>query len=606
VSIPGNNRRSSLVGALGALALLGGSLAPWSPVAAQTAPASSDSTNAGFSVVLPNLLTYYVQHGGVRTFGQALSHDFQLLGRRVQIFENGVLEQRTDGNLQMLDLLGDALPLTHAAGAVFPGPDPDLVASDPPLASPTYQTQALAAIDAGLLASAAPDLWNDLPVSFGATFRGTVACTDLPSSQPCDDRRLTLAALDLWGLPTSAPASDPTNPDLVYLRFQRGIMQFSQSTGVTQAVPVGTWFKRVLVGTDLPDDLQQDVVGSRYLAQYAPSLGLGVARPSELPATSLAAAFTTSSTLSTAGFPVAADVGTPVFAPALPTFGATTAQTPALFTSGPTNGLTPTASPTPNGTPGPQASAVSAAGSPTAVVGLTTAAATPSTPLGPDPCAGDEQILFAPKKPYVGTDVLVAVTSATHHDMRTVRLTGPVKSGPVNERPGLNGWVWEWTISPTIDGWYDFTFYVDGARACATSGFNALPAFGATALPTASPTPAPFSTATPVATPTALPTATAVPVPSLAATSPVDPASGACAGHLLRINGANFGTTQAALNGNVLFAATGGTVVGTILSWTNNTILLTVPTGLAGGTAQIVVTTVAGASNPLSYQLGSC
>jgi hypothetical protein len=537
------------------------------------------------------MLTYYQQHGGARTFGQTLSHDFQLLGRRVQIFEHGVLEQRNDGSLQMFDLMGEALPLTHAAGATFPDPDPDVNANNPPVDSPSYQTQALAAIDAGVLDSEAPDTWNGLSVNFNSTFRGSVTCTDLPSTQPCDDRQLLMAALDLWGLPTSAPVADPGNPDLVYLRFQRGIMQFSQSTGVTQAVPIGMWFKQVLLGTDLPDDLLQDVVGSRYFAQYAPTLGLGVARPGELPATSLAAAFSASNTLFTAGANAPGDPsGTPVLASAFPTFVTNT---------------TPTASTTasPVGTPGATPSLV---GTVTSSAPVATAAPTASTPFGPDPCAGDEQILFAPKKPYAGTDVLIAVTSATHHDARTVRLTGPVKTGPVNERPGLNGWVWEWTISPTTDGWYEFTFYTDDARACATSGFNALPAFGATAAPAASLTPSSFATLTPTPTATVTPSPTAIPAPSLATTGAADPPSGACAGHLLRLNGNNFGATQALLNGNVLFAGSSGTSVATILSWTNSTILVTVPSGLAGGTAQIVVTTASGASSPLGYQVGSC
>jgi hypothetical protein len=242
-----------------------------------------------------------------------------------------------------------------------------------------------------------------------------------------------------------------------------------------------------------------------------------------------------------------------------------------------------------------------ATGTPSAI---SSTSAVPTGPEGPDPCAGDEQIYFAPKKPYVGTDVLVAVTSATHHDVRTVRLTGPVKTGPVNERPGLNGWVWEWTITPATEGWYGFTFYTDGARACADSGFNALPAFGATPVPSATATAAPFATATPIATLTVTPTSTAVPAPSLATTGALDPSTGACAGRLLRLSGENFGATQAALNGNVLFIGSSGQSVATILSWTNSSILMTVPTGSVAGDYQIVVTTTSGATTPLTYHVG--
>jgi hypothetical protein len=603
-----------LAGALSALFLFGGTFAQWSPVGAQTIPLHTDRARSvpadgGFSIALPTFQTYVDQHGGSRTLGLPLSNDFQLLGRRVQIFERAVLQQRSNGSVLVLDLLSDALPLVHADGATFPTADPDLVAAIPALDSPTYQDQALAAIDSGWLDATAPDDWNDLPVQFGATFRGSVSCTDLPSS-PCDQRSLQRDALDVWGLPTSAPTADPNNPDLVYQRFQRGIMQFSQSTGQTEAVPLGAWFKRVLIGANVPDDLAADLMGSRYLAQYSASLPLGVSRATELPATSLASAFSAPATIITAGAGgglLGDPAATPVL-PGMPTFGepgVAATPTPAVpvvpLPSTPLNGTPVTANGTP--TPAASASASPVAGTPGTTNQLAPGVIAPTTPMGPDPCAGDEQMLFAPKKPYVGTDVLIAVTSSAHHDVRSVRLTGPVKTGAVSERPGLNGWVWEWTISPSVDGWYEFTFFSDGARACATSGFNALPAFGPAVSVTATPV---FSTATPIPTMTATPTATVVPAPSLATTGPTEPVSGACAGHLLRLNGTAFGATQSALNGNVLFSGPTGAVVATIFNWTNSSILLTVPTGLTAGAYQIVVTTAQGASSPLTYQVGAC
>jgi hypothetical protein len=422
-------------------------------------------------------------------------------------------------------------------------------------------------------------------------------------------------ALDVWGLPTSAPTFDPENSDLVYLRFQRGIMQFSQSTGVTQPVPVGAWFKRILIGTDVPDDLLADVIGSRYFAQYAPSQPLGVARSTELPATSLAVAFSASTTLFTGGLAAASDsTATPVFAPALPTFGtsstlATQQQSDTSTTNATTNGNTaantagtPTPSPVPSGTPSPVASVTT---TPSAGPNIASTSATPTTAQGPDPCAGDEQIFFAPKKAFAGTDVLVAVTSATHHDVRSVRLTGPVKSGAVNERPGLNGWVWEWTITPPQEGWYEFTFFVDGARACATSGFNVLPGFGTTPVASVTATPQTFSTAT------ATPTATAAAAPSLATTGAFDPQCGAAPGQLLTLNGANFGATQATLTGTVVFSPASGSAStasaqATPYSWSNNSILLPVPSSLTPGTYQVVVITTGGHSNPVNYKVGTC
>ena len=262
-----------------------------------------------------------------------------------------------------------------------------------------------------------------------------------------------------------------------------------------------------------------------------------------------------------------------------------------------------------NADPDPALAVPTTTGSPSPVTASATSL-TPAAPIGPDLCAGDEQILFAPLKPYVGSDVLVAATSATHHDVRTVRLTGPIQTGPAKERPGLSGWVWEWTITPSIEGRYDFTFYVDDARACATAGFKVAPAFGAPSTPTPSigaigssaPSAAPMPT--PIPTPTVAPTAT-LPAPSLS-TTPADPACGAAAGQLLTLRGANFGASQAASNGNVLVAGPGGARAANILSWSNATILFVVPTGLPSGAYQLVVTTSSGATAPVTYRVGSC
>jgi hypothetical protein len=592
-----------------ALLATASSLAASSSVAAQTPPSQPLVTSRGFGVTLPALSNYYVQHGRDRTFGAPISNDFQLLGNRVQVFENQVLQAQTDGSVRALDMLSSSFPLTHADGATFPAADPNYLSSIPSTDAPDYVQQATGLIANGILDSDVPDTWNDLPVNFNSTFRASASCADL-MSQPtvCDDTRLLQLALDVWGLPTSDVQQDPNNPDLVSQRFQRGIMQYSQSTGVTQAVPIGRWFKQVLIGSSLPDDVAADMAASPFYAQYRPTLPMGLARPADLQATSLTSAFSVappSSSLVAASASVQTSP-TPVFAPAFPDFGGGATVTPTLPNPGATPPGLVNAAPI-SGTPG---TVVTPVGTP-APAGATdpdiaSGVAIPSTPIGPDPCAGDEQIMFAPAKPYVGTDVLIAVTSVRHHDVRTVRLSGPVKSGPVNERAGLNGWVWEWTISPPIDGWYSFTFYTDGARACATSGFNALPAFGATPVPSMTATPAPFATATPIGSATASPTATSQPAPSLAATGAMEPASGACGGRLMRINGTNFGASQAAVEGNVLFTGPSGTQVATILSWTNSMILATVPTGLGATTEQIVVTNSAGATSPLNYQTGAC
>jgi hypothetical protein len=208
-------------------------------------------------------------------------------------------------------------------------------------------------------------------------------------------------------------------------------------------------------------------------------------------------------------------------------------------------------------------------------------------------------MMFSPNKPYANTDVLVSVTSARHHNSSTVRLTGPVKPGTVTERQGLNGWVWEWTISPTVEGWYEFSFFTDGARKCATSGFNVLPPFGTTATPTTAPiaTLAPVISATATATPT-------VGSPSISGTNP--PSGGACQGSVLQLTGSNFGSTQSELQGQVIMNIPGGSRAATVMVWTTNSIMVSLPTPLAAGDYQIFVATTSGTSAPLTYKVGAC
>jgi hypothetical protein len=284
---------------------------------------------------------------------------------------------------------------------------------------------------------------------------------------------------------------------------------------------------------------------------------------------------------------------------------------------------TPTSLPTstPTGTPVPQPGV----GTPTPVVVPMPATPTPSFFGTPDLCLGDEQMVFVPPKPYIGTDVVVAVTSARQHDRANVRLTGPVKTGEVRERLGLNGWVWEWTVMPTIEGWYEFTFYVDGARRCATAGFNALPPFGATATPT--PTPAPTNTPLPT-TPTNTPLPTATPTalkPEVHGFSPPSsPATGATCGDLLAIGGTNFGnSSQGIFSGTVesppgsnsqhtarLYFGSSPVPSTAIVNWKNTEINFYVPFGLRGGQPLDVVIAVGNETSvKMSYTLrasGNC
>ena len=180
----------------------------------------------------------------------------------------------------------DILPITHIDGLTLPPADPDIQAAPPTPDQDDYATQALAFINLYV-----PDSWNGLPVNFQSTFLNTVTCADAFGTDACDTSQLPAFALELWGLPTSLPTSDPLNSDFVYQRFQRGIMHFSLTTGQTQGLLLGDWLKRIMIGVDLSPDISPDVRHSRFFAQYAPSQPLALDRPDSLPNTSLAQAF---------------------------------------------------------------------------------------------------------------------------------------------------------------------------------------------------------------------------------------------------------------------------------------------------------------------------
>jgi len=97
--------------------------------------------------------------------------------------------------------------------------------------------------------------------------------------------------LEIWGVPTSRPAYDPHNKKFVYQRFQRGILHYDSTTGVTQGILLADYFKDVITGEHLPADLASQVQTSPFFAQYNPLKKGWVDRPSDLPNTDLTRAF---------------------------------------------------------------------------------------------------------------------------------------------------------------------------------------------------------------------------------------------------------------------------------------------------------------------------
>jgi hypothetical protein len=530
----------------------------------------------GYRISEPAVLGYFQRRGGLRSLGYPISGEFMLLGKRVQLFQRQALELHNDGSVGALNLLDpDFLPLTHFDGLNLPPPDPALVASAPSPLDPNYLEQALAFIE-----QAVPDQWNGRDVNFHATFQSAVTCAEaFGPDQPCDASLLPAFGLEIWGLPTSQPMVDPNNNEFIYQRFQRGVMHYSGSTGLTQGVLLGDWFKRVLLGSQVPPDALKDLQGSPFLAQYAPNRPLGLARPSALLDTSLASAFT-------ADVLVAAQVATAT--ETLPPGVAGTATSVAMTATaigltqvslqttqvaGTATAITALQSPTPATPAVPQTVAVPgapagpAAGAPTVAASLE---GTPTTIVG---CLGDEQMWFTPRKPFIGTHVDISVTSQRRHDTHVMRLTGPVDPGTVAERSSIFGWTWTWTIVPTVEGFYNWTFYADGLRPCITSGFPSLVQVGSTATSTASPIASPTQTATNTTTPT--------PTPGVPSITSVAPNAGTC-GDLISINGTNFGTPPSSAGTQVQLQGPEGTKSLAVLGGSNTTIAATLPNAPAG------------------------
>ncbi|MGE5620452.1 MAG: lysyl oxidase family protein [Sphingomonadaceae bacterium] len=230
----------------------------------------------GFGIDDP-FFSYFQSRGGVPVFGFPVSRVFRLQGHQVQIFQRGVMQRAPDGSVRLLNLLDEGLmPVASINASRFPAPDPGMVAATPAVGSPDYGPRMAEFVLANV-----PDEFDGLPVRFQQTFLQTVP------SPGMDPGGLALLNLEIWGAPTSPPARDPGNRNFVYQRFQRGIMHFDASTGTTQGLLLGDWFKSVLTGQGLPPDLEQQMANSPYLRQYRN----GGTSGTSLPDSDLAGAF---------------------------------------------------------------------------------------------------------------------------------------------------------------------------------------------------------------------------------------------------------------------------------------------------------------------------
>ena len=109
-----------------------------------------------------------------------------------------------------MNILDDGLlPYTRMNGSTFPAPDPAVISQSPKPDAPDYLAKTL-----DFVRAMAPDTFDGEPVNFAKTFFGSVRAEDAyPNGVPDGgEALLPYFNLEIWGLPTSKPARDPTNP----------------------------------------------------------------------------------------------------------------------------------------------------------------------------------------------------------------------------------------------------------------------------------------------------------------------------------------------------------------------------------------------------------
>src|SRR5450830_1212596 len=241
----------------------------------------------GYSITNNKFRDYFEHRGGAGVLGFPVSREFDFMGTRVQFLQRAVLQQSPDGGVALLNILdGGLMPYIHINGSTFPAPDPSAIGGAPNPSDSAYADKALAFVQAN-----APDGWLGMSTNFYKTFASTVAMQDAFPNGDGNDGLLALINLEIWGLPTSKPTMDPANNNFVYLRFQRGIMHFDKTTGLTQGILLADYMKSLITGQNLPGDLASEANSSPLLQQYNNGMANGLNRPAALPATNMFAAF---------------------------------------------------------------------------------------------------------------------------------------------------------------------------------------------------------------------------------------------------------------------------------------------------------------------------
>ncbi len=245
-------------------------------------------SQTAFRIDNDTVWSYFTARGGVRTFGYPASRTFTFLGQPTQFFQLQIVQVGPGNQPRTMNLLDpDLMPYTTINGSTFPGVDPSVAGAAPTPNQPDYST---AIID--FIRTNTPEMFDGMNTRFFTAFSNAVTLADAFPTGGGDPNLLPALNLELWGSVTSKSTHDPANPSFVYLRFQRSIMMFDGTTGVTQGVLLADYFKSIITGQNLPPDLEAQAKGSRFYKQYNPNNPQWLDRPADLPGTDFSNAFT--------------------------------------------------------------------------------------------------------------------------------------------------------------------------------------------------------------------------------------------------------------------------------------------------------------------------
>jgi len=239
--------------------------------------------DTGYAVADDVFGSYYSSRGGALTFGRPISRAFMFRETEVQLFERGALKKMPDRSVTVLNLL-DLLPYAPIDGNDIPAADPAWIAAMPLATSANFTAQATEYIQTWMF-----DTAKGLPVGFKTRYVETIPPWSF-RNEPNNNARF-LAALELWGFPTSEVTLDLARTGVAYQRFEKAIFMYDEAAGGTRVLPLGRYLQNVLIGSFAMPDLAEQAATSPLWQQYQPRATNWMRRPSEVPGTDLSAAF---------------------------------------------------------------------------------------------------------------------------------------------------------------------------------------------------------------------------------------------------------------------------------------------------------------------------